>query len=145
MTSFQLHTVKDNNLCTDLFLVWSDGTKLEYPDRIQTNHHTEFVWIHQSFSCCSVELLTIFFIDWDSIHNKLPSDYSLNICFSRRFLYADSPEIVQSCSEYRMFIFETSVTLRFFHKLYPPVFTRTPEKKFEDVFLQNSKYVHELP
>ena len=30
-----------------------------------------------------------FFIDLERIQHKLSSDYSLNICFSRRFLYID--------------------------------------------------------
>ena len=34
-----------------------------------------------------------FFVDLESIQHKLSSDYSLNICSSRRFPYIDGPSI----------------------------------------------------
>ena len=38
-----------------------------------------------------MERSIIFLIDLESIQHKLSSDYSLNICFSRCFLYIDGP------------------------------------------------------
>ena len=89
----------------------------------------------QSFADCSRKMLIRYnFFDLDSIHNKLSSDYTLNICFSCRFSHADG----QSFPQYN--------TLKIVHFLkvgkMPILFancthllTRTQEKKFEDVFL----------
>ena len=59
----------------------------------------------------------IFFIDLESVQHMLSSDYSLNICFSRRFLYIDGP----SFSRYKPLqnaLFERLVTCSFFQELY---------------------------
>ena len=56
------------------------SVKLEYPGKIQT---PEFFRNLQSFAKCSMKMSIRynFFNDLDSTHNKLSSDYSLNICF----------------------------------------------------------------
>ena len=60
----------------------------------------------------------IFFIDLESIQHKFSSDYSLNICFSRRFPYIDGPSFLHT-NPYKMSIFERSVTCSFlFQELY---------------------------
>ena len=67
-------------------IVWACRAKPEYPDRIQTQDQPIFFQNLQSFADCSTKMSIKynFWIDLDSIHNKLSSDYSLNICFSCR-------------------------------------------------------------
>ena len=76
------HTIEVN-----LFLMWADNVKLEYPGKIQIQDQPEFFQNLQSFVECSMKMSIRynFFIDLDSIHNKLSSDYSLNVCFSCHF------------------------------------------------------------
>ena len=48
--------------------------------------------VNRSLKADCTDLDLIFFLtDLNSIHNNLSSDYSLNICFSRRFPYTDGP------------------------------------------------------
>ena len=63
-----------------------------------------------------------FLVDLESIQHKLSSNYSLNICFSRR------------TNPYKMSIFQRSVTCSFFRNC-THILTRTQGKKFEDMFL----------
>ena len=72
--------------------MWADNVRLEYPGKYQTQEVPEFFQNLQSFADCLMKMSIryIFLIDLDYIHNKLSSDYSLNICFLRRFPYTDS-------------------------------------------------------
>ena len=65
--------------------------KLQYSGKLEIQKQPELFRNHQSFVDCSMKGLIIFLIDLESIQHKLSSDYSLNICFSRRFPYIDSP------------------------------------------------------
>ena len=121
------HTIEAN-----LFSLWADGVKVEHPAKIQTLDQPEFFQNLQSFADCSMKMLIRydFLIDLESIHNKLSSDYSLNICFSRRFPCTDG----QSFSQYKLSIFEKLVTCRSFANC-THLLTRTQEKKSEEMFL----------
>ena len=73
-------------------------------------------------------------IDLESIQHKLSSDYSLNICFSRRFPYIDGP----SFSPYKPLQnvnFSKVGNMQFFFRNCTHILTRTQGEKFEDVFL----------
>ena len=73
-------------------------------------------------------------IDLESIQRKLSSDYSLNIYFSRRFPYIDSP----SFSPYKPLQnvdFSKVGNMQFFFRNCTHILTRTQGKKFEDMFL----------
>ena len=73
-------------------------------------------------------------IDLESIQHKLSSDYSLNISFSRRFPYIDSP----SFSPYKPLQnvdFSKVGNIKFFFRNCTHILTRTQWKKLEDMFL----------
>ena len=76
----------------------------------------------------------IFFIDLKSVQYKLSSDYSLNICFSRRFPAVFS---VQTLTKFS--IFERSVTCSFFQELYSHIDKNSGEKVRGYVSRQSSK------
>ena len=67
--------------------------KLEYSVKIEIQQRLELFLNSQSFVDCSMEKSKRynFLIDLESIQHKLSSDYSLDICFSRRFPYIDGP------------------------------------------------------
>ena len=69
----------------------------------------------------------IFLIDLESIQHKLSSDYSLTICFSRRFLHIDGP----SFSTYKRL--RKVGNMQFFFRNCTHMLARTQEKKFEDM------------
>ena len=87
---------------------WTGRAELQYFGKIQIQKRPALFWNLQSFVDCSLErsIRYSFFIDLESIQHKLSSDYSLNICFSHRFLHIDGP----SFSPYKLPIFERSVT-----------------------------------
>ena len=72
-------------------------------------------------------------IDLESIQHKLSSDYGLNIYFSHRFPYIDGP----SCSPYKPLQNAnfSKVGNKVFFRNCTHILTRTPGKKFEDMFL----------
>ena len=67
-----------------------------------------------------------FFIDLESIHHKLSSDYSLNL-YSRCFPYVDGPSFLYT-NPYKMSIFQRSVTCSFFQELYSHIDKNSGEK-----------------
>ena len=75
-----------------------------------------------------------FFIDLGSIQRMLSFDYSLNICFSRAFLYSDGPSFSPYKPLQKMSIFERSITCSFFSGIVH-ILTRNQWKIFEDMFL----------
>ena len=90
----------------------------------------------QSFVDCSMErsIRYNFLINLESIQHKLLSDNSLNIYFSRRFLYIDGP----SFSPYKPLQnvdFSKVGNMQFFFRNCTHILTRTQAKKFEDTFL----------
>ena len=91
----------------------------------------------QIFVNCWIErsMRYSFFIDLERSQHKLSSDYSLNMCFSRRFPYIDGP----SFSPYKplqMSVFESSATCSFsFLRNCTHILTRTLGEKFKDMFL----------
>ena len=73
-------------------------------------------------------------IDLESIQRKPSSDYSLDICFARRFPYIDGP----SFSPYKPLQnvdFSKVGNMQFFFRNCTHILTRTQGKKFEDMFL----------
>ena len=72
-----------------------------------------------------------FFIDLNSIHNRLSSDYWIYVS---RAVFLMIVNDFLSPNSYKLPIFERSVTCRFFRKCTHLV-TRTQDQKFEDVFL----------
>ena len=79
--------------------MWTERAKLEYPGKIETQDQPEFSPHRQRFANCSATLSIrySFWIDSDTLHNKLQFDSSLNICFWCRFSYIDS----QSLSKFK--------------------------------------------
>ena len=73
-----------------------------------------------------------FLIDLESIQHRLSSNYSLNMCFSRRFPYIDGPSFFRT-NPNEMSIFERSFAL--FSRNCAHILTRTQGEKFEDIFL----------
>ena len=69
--------------------MWAGRAELQYSGKIQIQKWPALFRNLQNFVDCSMErsIRYNFFIDLESIQNKLSSDYSLNICFSRRFPY----------------------------------------------------------
>ena len=77
-------------------------------------------------------------IDLESIQQKLSSDYSLNIYFSRLFPYIDGPsfslyEPLQNVD------FSKVGNVQFFFRNCTHILTRTKGEKFEDMFLVKGK------
>ena len=73
-------------------------------------------------------------IDLESIQHNLSSDYSLDVCFSRRFPYIDGP----SFSPYKPLQnvdFSKVGDMQLFFRNFTDILTRTQGKKFEDMFL----------
>ena len=68
-------------------------TELQYFGKIQIQKWPALFQNLQSFVSCSMErsIRYNFFIDVESIQHRLSSDYSLNLCFSHRFLHIDGP------------------------------------------------------
>ena len=84
----------DNDSCITeiiVFKAWAVIAELQYSGKTEIQKQPELFGNHQSFVDCSMKGLIIFLIDLESIQHKLSSDYSLNICFLRRFPYIDSP------------------------------------------------------
>ena len=77
-------------------------------------------------------------IDFESIQHKLSSDYSLNICFSRRFPYIDGPSFSPYKPQQNV-DFSKVGNMKFFFRNCTHISTRTRggggEGKFEDMFL----------
>ena len=69
-----------------------------------------------------------FFIDLESIQHKLSSEYSLNVCFSRRFPYIYGPSFSQYKPLQNMSVSERSVACIFFQEFY--ILTRTQGIKY---------------
>ena len=77
-----------------------------------------------------------FLIDLESIQNKLSTDYSLTMYFSRRFPHIDGP----SFSPYKKSILQRSITCSFFfQELYSHIDKNSGEKVRGYVSRQNSK------
>ena len=90
----------------------------------------------QSFVDCLMERSKRynFLIDLESIQHKLSSDYSLNICFSRRFPHIDGP-LVSPYKPLQNVDFLKVGNMQFFFRDCTHILTRTQAKKFEDTFL----------
>ena len=73
-------------------------------------------------------------IDFQSIQHKPSSDYSLNICFSRRFPYIDGPSFSPH-KPLQNVDFSKVGSMQFFFRNCTHILTRTQGKKFEDMFL----------
>ena len=76
-----------------IFQAWAVRAELRYSGKIETQKRPEIFRNPQSFVDCSMEMSIRynFLIDLESIQHKLSSDYSLNIYFSCRFPFIDSP------------------------------------------------------
>ena len=72
-------------------------------------------------------------IDLESIQHKLSSDYSLNICFSRRFAYVDGPSFSPN-KPLQNVDFSKVGNMQFFSGIVL-ILTRTKGKNFKDMFL----------
>ena len=85
---FETQTLRFEHICCV-------GTRTRERSRIIQNRC--FFSVSQMFPLLLLRLLdrkvdkVQFFIDLENIQYKLSSDYSLNICFSRRFRYIDGP------------------------------------------------------
>ena len=75
-----------------------------------------------------------FFIDLESIHHKLSSDYSLNIHFSCRFPYIDSPSFSPYKPSQNVDFSKVGNMQNVFRNC-THILTKTKGKKFEDMFL----------
>ena len=76
----------------------------------------------------------IFWIDLESIQHNLSSDYSLDICFSRRFPYTDGPSFSPYKPQQNV-DFSKVGNMQVFFRNCTHMLKRTQRKKFEDIFL----------
>ena len=115
--------------------MWAGRPELQYFGKIKIQKRPALFQNLQSFINCWMErsIRYHFFIDLESIQHMFSFDYSLNICFSRPFLYSDRPSFFCT-NPYKMSIFEWSVTCSFFSGIVH-ILTRNQGKNFENMFL----------
>ena len=71
-----------------------------------------------------------FFVDLETLQHKLSSDYSLNICFSRRFARTDGPSFSPYKPLQNVHFSEVGNTQFFFQEMCSHI-DKNSEKKFE--------------
>ena len=89
----QLSICSTHTVVVTILQAWAGRAELQYFGKTQIQKWPALFRNLQSFVDCSMErsIRYNFFIDLESIQHQLSSDYSLNICFSRRFPYIDGP------------------------------------------------------
>ena len=116
-----------------IFQAWAVRAELHYSGKIEIQKRPALFQNPQSFVDCSMERSIRYnFFHWFGEHSTY--DYSLNIYFSRRFPYIDSP----SFSPYKPLQnvdFSKVGNMQVFFRNCTHILTRTQGKKFEDMFL----------
>ena len=108
---------------------------MEYPGKNRTRDQPEIFWDLQGFANCQMKLsIWYHFFLLILIHNKLSSDYRLNICFSCLFPYTDGPSF-HGTSPYKMSTLGGVGNMQIFVANCIYLLTTTQEEKFEDIFL----------
>ena len=128
---------KQLSICTHTVVItileaWAVRAELQYSVKIEIQKRLALFRNPQSFVWKSRKGI-MFLIDLESIQHKFSSDYSLDIYFSFRFPYIDSP----SFSPYKHLQnvdFSKVGNMQFFQELYSHTDKNSGEK-FEDMFL----------